>query len=199
MLPDAVVAGALALVAFLFFVVRSTWDSRKLPRDQGAAGLPAYLLVLGYAGLGTFVLVTVGYPALFLLGHIDLVTGSVLQLRPLGGTAFQLGGMALLATGTALVFWSLHVIEPGTLTTTGPYARLRHPMYTGYFLVFAGVVLLTLNLLALPSLLFVPAQAAVARREEADLLDRFGGEYRAYAAIAGRFWPRWRRGQIRRI
>lgn len=144
---------------------------------------------MGYAGLGAFALVTVACPALFPLGRIDLVTGSVLQLRPFGG-------MALLAAGTALVFWSLRAIEPGRLTTAGPCVRLRHPTYTGYFLAFAGVVLLPLHLLAMPSLLFVPARAAVARREEADLATRFSGVYRAYAAITGRLWPRRRRGRL---
>ena len=106
MLPESVVAGALALLAILFFVVRSAWDSRKLPRDRSAAGLPGALLAIGYAGLGAFVLVTIGYPVLFALGRLDLFGRSLLQLRFPGDTAVQLAGMGMLAAGLVLVFWS---------------------------------------------------------------------------------------------
>lgn len=190
MLPESVVAGILALLALLFFVVRSAWDSRKLPHDTaGPAGAP---LALGFAGLGAFALVMVAYPVLYVLGRLDLLTGSVLQLRFPGDTAVQLAGMALLAVGVVLVFWSLHAIEPEALTTTGPYALVRHPMYTGYFFTFASLFPLTLNLFALLPLLVVPAQIAVARRKEAALEARYGTAYRAYAARTGRFWPRMR-------
>lgn len=192
MLPESVVASVLALLAVLFFGIRSAWDSRKLPRDHSAAELPAAMLAIGYAGLGAFMLVTIGYPVLFILGWLHILTHSVLQLRFPGDTAVQLAGMAMLAVGLVLVFWSLRAIEPGALTTTGPYACVRHPMYTGYVLAFAGLFPLTLNLLALGSLLAVPAQIAVARLEEAALEARYGTAHRAYAERTGRFWPRMR-------
>ncbi len=192
MLPESVVAGALALCVVLFFAVRSAWDSRKLPPDRSAADLPAGLLALGYAGLAAFALVTIAYPVLFVFGRIDLLTRSVFQLRFPGDTVVQLAGMAMLAAGLALVFWSLHAIDPGTLTTKGPYKRLRHPMYTGYLYAFAGLFPLTLNILALAPLLLIPAQIAVARHEETALEARYGTAYRVYAARTGRFWPRMR-------
>ena len=191
MLPDSVVAGILAVLALLL-VVRNVWDVRKLPHDHGLAGPPGALLLLGFVGLGAFILVTVAYPVLYMLGRLDILTLSVLQLRFPGDTAVQLAGTAMLAVGLVLAFWSLHAIEPGALTTTGPYAYVRHPMYTGYVFVFAGLFPLTLNLLALLSLLAVPAQVAVARREEAALEAQYGTAYRAYAARTGRFWPRTR-------
>ena len=190
MLPESVVAGTLALLAILFFVVRSAWDSRKLPRDRSAAGLPGALLAIGYAGLGAFVLVTIGYPVLFALGRLDLFGRSMLQLRFPGDTAVQLAGMAMLAAGLVLVFWSLRAIDPGTLTTTGPYAIVRDPMYAGYLFVFAGLFPFTLNLLALLSLLAIPGQLAIALLEEASLEARYGAIYRAYAARTGRLRPR---------
>jgi protein-S-isoprenylcysteine O-methyltransferase Ste14 len=191
MLPEFVPAGLLAILAMLFFVVRSAWDSRKLPRGRGReTELSGSLFALGMTGLAVFAFVTVAYPVLYLLGWLDRLTDSFLQLRFPGDIVVQLVGIALLAVGNVLVFWTLHAIEPGSLTTTGPYARIRHPMYTGYFLVFLGLVLLILNLVALPCLLFIPAQAAVARLEEAELGIRYGETYRAYAARSGRFWPR---------
>lgn len=167
----------------------------EAPRDQDVAGLPAALLVFGYAGLGAFALVTVTYPVLYLLGQVSLLTRSALNSALPAARPCSSCGKALLAAGAGLIFWSLRAIEPVRLTTTGPYARLRGPMYAGYFLAFAGVVLLTLNLPALPSLLFVPAQATVARHEEAGLAALFREDYRGYAGLAGRFLTRWRRGR----
>jgi protein-S-isoprenylcysteine O-methyltransferase Ste14 len=177
-------------------VVRNAWDLRKLPPDPGESrGVPGTVRLLGAVGLGAFVMVTFGYPVLFLLGRIDLLPGSALQLHPARGTVVQVCGAGLLGAGLVLAFWSLHAIRPGVLTTTGPYAFVRHPMYTGYMLAFAGLFPLTLNLLALVPLLAVPAQIAVARGEEASLEVRYGRAYRAYAARTGRFWPRVRRAR----
>lgn len=154
------------------------------------AGLPGALLAIGYTGLGAFVLVTIGYPVLFALGRLDLFSRSLLQLRSPGDTIVQLAGMSLLAAGLVLVFWSLRAIDPGTLTTTGPYAIVRHPMYAGYLFVFAGLFPSTLNLLALLPLLAIPGQIAIALVEEASLEARYGAIYRAYAARTGGFRPR---------
>jgi protein-S-isoprenylcysteine O-methyltransferase Ste14 len=189
MLPDSIVAGALALLTLLL-LVRNAWDVRKLSHDHGAEAPAGAVRSLGSVGLGAFVLVTVGYPVLYLLGWLDLLTGSVLQLRFQGDTAVQIAGACMLAAGLVLAFWSLHAIVPGTLTTTGPYAAVRHPMYTGYILAFAGLFFLTFNLIALPALLAIPAQIAVATAEERSLEARYGASYRAYAARTGRFWPR---------
>ena len=191
MLPDSVTAGTLALL-LLLLGVRNAWDIRKLPHDHGTVESAGALGVLGRVGLDVFVLVMVAYPALYVLGRLDLLTESVLQLRFPGGTVVQLAGTALLAVGIVLTFWSLHSIRPGVLTMTGPYAHVRHPMYTGYLFAFAGLFPLTLNLLALLSLLAIPAQIAMARREEAGLAATYGAAYRAYAARTGRFLPRTR-------
>lgn len=191
MLPDPVVAGLLALLMALL-LVRNIWDVRKLPQDHDGDGPGGGTLLLGRIGLGAFVLVTAAYPVLYLLRRLDLLTGSVLQLRFPGDTAVQIAGIVLLAAGLTLAFWSLHAIRPGSLTTTGPYTHVRHPMYTGYLLVFAGLFPLTLNLLGLLSLLAIPAQIAVAVSEEASLEARFGMAYRSYAAHTGRFLPKFR-------
>jgi len=190
MLPESVIAGALALLAVLFFFVRSAWSSRKLPHDRGVEGVPVYLILLGYIGLGAFTLVTVAYPVLYVLGLLDLLTRSPLQLRFPGDTTVQLAGLILLAGGLVLVFWSLNAIDPRGLTTRGPYAVVRHPMYLGYFFVFAGLFALTLDLIALLSVLVVPGQIAQARYEEAGLEARYSMAWKAYAARTGRFWPR---------
>ena len=145
------------------------------------------------SGLGAFVLMTVAYPVLYLLGRLDLLTGSVFQLRFPGDTAVQLAGTALLAVGLVLAFWSLSRDRARSAHDDRAVRLCATRCTRATCFAFAGLFPLTLNLLALLSLLAVPAQIAVARREEAALEARYGTAYRAYAARTGRFWPRLRR------
>lgn len=82
--------------------------------------------------------------------------------------------------------------EGHQLVTSGPYARIRHPLYTamlgisiafaltsGNWILVAFVILAVLGIF-----LRVP-------REEQMLLDEFGEQYRAYMQRTGRFFPRW--------
>lgn len=48
-------------------------------------------------------------------------------------------GCALVAVGAALRAWGAgHLVKTDQLTTSGPYAYLRHPLYLGTLLVAAG-------------------------------------------------------------
>ena len=52
-------------------------------------------------------------------------------------------GVPAIAAGTALRGWGAgHLVKNDTLTTTGPYAHLRHPLYLGTLLVATGFGLL---------------------------------------------------------
>lgn len=80
-----------------------------------------------------------------------------------------------------------------TLVTSGLYAYLRHPIYSGGFLIFAGLALMKPTASVLIACgagiiwLFVQARA-----EEIDLLQRLPG-YRKYMLQVPRFVPRlWR-------
>jgi protein-S-isoprenylcysteine O-methyltransferase Ste14 len=81
------------------------------------------------------------------------------------------------------------------LITSGPYRWIRHPLYTfGTIFVLALAVLTTLWWLAL---VFLPALLMLlwrVRYEEANLIARFGDEYRVYMQRTGRFLPKW--GQL---
>lgn len=77
------------------------------------------------------------------------------------------------------------------LVTTGPYRYVRHPSYTGAFLLFLGYGLCLLNFLSL-LVLVVPITAAFLWRihvEEAALRDAFGERYRDYASRTRRVIP----------
>ncbi|UCD23138.1 MAG: isoprenylcysteine carboxylmethyltransferase family protein, partial [Gemmatimonadota bacterium] len=77
------------------------------------------------------------------------------------------------------------------LTTKGPYRWVRHPLYTvgpsffvsfgmmaqNWFIAGLGVVAFALMAVRTPA-------------EEANLIEKFGDEYRDYMARTGRFLPR---------
>lgn len=83
--------------------------------------------------------------------------------------------------------------EGHQLVTTGPYHYIRHPLYT-----FGTIFMLSLALVTGLWWLLVgfglPLAVLIWRtpREEANLVARFGDEYRAYMARTGRFLPKLR-------
>jgi protein-S-isoprenylcysteine O-methyltransferase Ste14 len=102
-------------------------------------------------------------------------------------------GLALVVLGLALAVWARVYIgrnwgtpmsrkdEP-ELVTTGPYRRVRHPIYTGLVLAMVGTALAT----TLFGLIAVAVLAGFfiysANREEAYLAEQFPDTYPAYKA-----------------
>ena len=78
----------------------------------------------------------------------------------------------------------------GTLATTGPYARVRHPQYVGFVLVLTGFLFQWPTLLTLamyPVLLWMYVR--LARAEERENRETFGAQFDAYAARVPAFIP----------
>ena len=98
------------------------------------------------------------------------------------------GGFWLLSTAWPVLY---RAQREGRVAQDGPYARLRHPQYAGFFLIMTGFLLQWPTLLTLamyPALVWVYARLAIA--EERDSLARFGDDYRHYMAQVPRFFPR---------
>jgi protein-S-isoprenylcysteine O-methyltransferase Ste14 len=76
------------------------------------------------------------------------------------------------------------------LVTTGPYRWVRHPLYSMGAMAFFGFALVAENwsIALLGALTFI-VLAVRTRKEEANLIQRFGDEYRAYMRRTGRFLP----------
>ena len=96
-------------------------------------------------------------------------------------------------------YWSARVTlkEGHQLIRSGPYALVRHPIYTGMFLAALGTALVGgewRGILAL--LLLITAHARKAFREESLLSREFGEEYANYRRSTGflfpRLWPKSR-------
>jgi protein-S-isoprenylcysteine O-methyltransferase Ste14 len=90
--------------------------------------------------------------------------------------------------------WSaqLQLRQEHHLVTTGPYARIRHPLYFAMFGWAAALGLLTANWIFV-ALVVLSIAGTVARvpKEEQMMLEAFGDEYKAYMQRTGRFFPKW--------
>lgn len=82
------------------------------------------------------------------------------------------------------------------LATDGAYARVRHPQYTGLFLIAFGEGIVhwptIVSVVAFP--VIVVAYTLLARKEERQMLEEFGDEYRVYQGRVPMFIPRLDRG-----
>ena len=79
------------------------------------------------------------------------------------------------------------------LVTTGPYRIVRHPMYMGYLILFVSAFLLSENwVIGLSgSLIILSLMTCRLRKEENELIKRFGIRYIKYMRETGKFIP-WR-------
>lgn len=82
--------------------------------------------------------------------------------------------------------------EPSHLVTWGPYARIRHPFYTSYLLLFlACLVFFPHWAMAVVVLYMLVVTDRTAAGEERRLsASALGTEYREYVTRTGRFVPR---------
>ncbi len=122
-------------------------------------------------------------------------------------SALQVLGLVLWFLGMGLAGWatrslgrfmtvSIQVAEGQRLVRTGPYARIRHPIYTANVIAVLGLALLFLSPPLLGILVVLAALATYRGRLEDRFLrtpEAFGDAYVAYAAETGRFLPRLRR------
>ncbi|MDA3958716.1 isoprenylcysteine carboxylmethyltransferase family protein [Oceanispirochaeta sp.] len=109
------------------------------------------------------------------------------------GILFMGIGLILIISGWQQIYdryWSREK-GSGKLVQDGIYQYIRHPQYTGLFLITLGMMLewLTIpQLLMWPVLLFIYVR--LARKEEKDMRSEFGLEYDVYKDETGMFFPR---------
>ncbi len=138
------------------------------------------------------------YPALNPFSHasghlwVALFGGGATMMTTihLVSIALMFGGLVVIHQG-----WRLVHRAQGTLVTDGLYAWVRHPQYSGLFLITIGLLIqwpTIITALTWPVLLFMYIRLAC--REEADMEQQFGDAYRAYKDKVPRFIPGLRRG-----
>lgn len=119
--------------------------------------------------------------------------------RPLPRSAWVMAaGFAFVAAGEALRLWGVRHIgmisrtrsdRLGPLITSGPFGRVRNPLYIGNIALWVGFAVAARLLWMAPliAVLLGFEYHAIVRWEERLLESRRGGEYRAYMSRV----PRW--------
>jgi protein-S-isoprenylcysteine O-methyltransferase Ste14 len=134
---------------------------------------------------------------LWLGGHLAAADLPLPDPLRLSGLLVGIGGLVLLERVHAALGANfsprLELREGHTLVRSGPYARIRHPMYTSGALLILSYGLLTANLvvLLLPAAALVLLVVLRVPDEEAMLERTFGETYREWRRESGYFLPKF--------
>ena len=142
--------------------------------------------------LGVFMVVlTAGGIALSELGKFPQISFGLLKIpAAVMGVLLIILGIILLTT--ALLVSKIHrSIDDGKLLTTGVYAWVRNPIYSGIIFICTGAIFIYGNasLIVFPPMMYLAVTAAVKNTEEKWLVKRFGEEYREYRKRVNRILP----------
>ena len=87
--------------------------------------------------------------------------------------------------------WHQEQDLPTSLATNGPYARMRHPFYSAYLMMFLAAAAIMPNVGTMGVLIYaaIVLNHTAAREERRLRASRFGEQYHAYIAQSGRFVP----------
>lgn len=195
-MPELALAVFVAYLA-LAFGVRSVLQRRR----TGSAGFHGISGRPGSAEWAGGVLFVVAL-LLGLAAPILDLAGVLAPVSALDGTAGHVLGLVLAAGGVVTTLasqvtmgtsWRIGVDagERTTLVTSGPFALVRNPFFSGTGLVALSLVLMVPNAVAIVALLALVAAVELQVRvvEEPYLLEAQGSGYRDYAARVGRFVP----------
>lgn len=112
------------------------------------------------------------------------------------GYAIVFAGATMAAEGWRIIHYTRNL---GRLATHGIYARVRHPQYTGLFLIVFGEGIIhwptIVSVAAFP--IIVAAYTLLARKEERQMLLEFGDAYEEYRQRVPMFIPRLDGGRFR--
>ncbi len=136
------------------------------------------------------------YPVLNPFSHAS----GHLWLTFLGGGAVMMSVIHLISNGLVIMGfvimwkgWKLIHGAKGGLVTEGPYAYVRHPQYSGLFIVMIGMLIQWPTIITaamFPVLIFVYYR--LSRREESEMIILFGEEYKLYIKKTPMFIPKLR-------
>jgi len=205
-LSDAPITGVLLLCLSAFFAVNAH-NVMKGFRERRGAKVYAELERLSGVSMTLAVLGTLAFfceSVFFIyLGFSDsspYIFARSLQLIFPYDVYVQSVGVFALGAGCLIFMWSVvargrysvswGMPEDHRLVTWGPYRYVRHPSYLGYFLMFVGLFLAWLNVVALVPLAAIPGYTMLTEAEEELLTRRFGEEYTRYREKTGRFLPK---------
>jgi methanethiol S-methyltransferase len=183
--PLIIVLGAWAIHLFLAPSNWSEWVGAGLLETFIVAHLYGFPLTLYFltsiAPIDISLVHSSGYVWATLLGYGTFA----MVLEMMLGSVLVMAGMLLIVKGWAEVYF-----HGDRLITEGAYGILRHPQYAGIFLVIFGQLM---HWPTIPTLLLAPVIAwfyvRLAKREESDMIGRFGIQYKQYQELVPMFVP----------
>lgn len=187
---------ALLLTMRVYFMIKVRRSGGQIMPDEGAIQREGGRAVLIVRVVGFFLLMT--FLVMYIAGMkwIDLFRFALpVWLRWIG---FGIGVLSI-AFWTWVqqvldVQWSaqLQLVKDHRLITSGPYSRIRHPLYAGLFGWCVALILLTANWIftAICILAFLGLLWRIPREEQM-MIDAFGDEYKVYMQHTGRLVPKF--------
>ena len=114
----------------------------------------------------------------------------LLFARPTAGGLLL--GLPVALAGLLIRGWAAgHIVKDARLTTSGPYAHTRNPLYFGSFLLAAGfAVAAHWSLLLIVIALFIFIYGPTIALERSEISSRFPAEYSSYESNVPAFMPR---------
>lgn len=127
------------------------------------------------------------------------LVGVVVLLLHVPDRRALLAALPLIVTGLVVRGWGAgHLVKNDVLTTTGPYAHLRHPLYLGTLLIGTGFAIAVGGLFSVAVLAVLWPWFALRyfprkERVESERLEaRYGPRFARYRAAVPALWPAWR-------
>jgi protein-S-isoprenylcysteine O-methyltransferase Ste14 len=114
----------------------------------------------------------------------------------------ELAGLLITSLGVTFAIWArahlganwsaaVSIRDDHELIHTGPYRRIRHPIYTGMIMASAGTALVLGQVRGLIAAIFLAAFYRKARKEERWLEQEFGDKFKAHTRHTGMFLPKF--------
>jgi len=155
------------------------------------------------ATLSNLIIIGMAIAAFLLMFVLDMHVGWMDRRFAPHSRVIEITGVLGTALGLTFTLWarlhlgrnwsaSVRIGEEHELISSGPYARIRHPIYTGVLFAFLGTALVYGRWRSAAALILYAAQFAYkARREEVLLTREFGLAFEEHRRRTGFFLPRF--------